>query len=108
MHDTDAKGRNLGSERHKEQNDKGRPSSAQLAEYRDDRNYAIIHFGAMGTHEGKTIIPKGSVHQSALDDLAHPYDEDQDFYVLDVNLDGDQIDRLLHYSRVYDAGGEFR
>lgn len=76
-----------------------------MPEYRDDRDGAIIHFGVIGTREGKTLIPKRSVHRNALDDLAHPYDEEGDFYVLDVNLDGDQIDQLLHYSEIYNAGG---
>jgi hypothetical protein len=91
---------------HGEQDDNWRPSSIQLPEYRDDRDSSIIHFGAIGTHEGKTFIPKRSIHRNALDDLAHPYNEDQDFYVLSVNLDGDQIDQLLHANEIYNAGGE--
>lgn len=91
---------------HREQDGNGDLSSIQLPEYRDDRDNSIIHFGVIGTHEGKTIIPKRSVHRNALDDLAHPYVEDQDFYMLQVNLDGDQIDHLLQCSEIYDAGGE--
>lgn len=91
---------------HREPDGNGKPLSIQLLEYRDDRDSAIIHFGTIGTHEGKTFIPKRSVHKNALDDLAHPYDENQDFYVLDVNLDGDQVDHLLQCSAIYDAGGE--
>jgi hypothetical protein len=108
----DARVRDLGGERctphlevHREQDGNGKLSSIQLPKYRDDRDSTIIHFGVIGTHEGKTFIPKRSVHRNALDDLAYPYDEDQDFYVLDVNLDGDQIDQLLHYSEIYNAGG---
>ena len=94
-------------EMHGKRDDNGRPSSIQMPEYRDDRDGAIIHFGVIGTHEGKTVIPKRSVHRNALDDLAHPYDEEGDFYVLDVNLDGDQIDHLLHYSEIYNAAGVY-
>ena len=92
---------------HGEQDDNRRPSSIQLPKYHDDRDSSIIHFGTIGTHEGKTFIPKRTVHRNALDDLAHLYDEDQDFYVLDVNLDGDQIDHLLHCSETYYAEGEY-
>ncbi|GAB7328729.1 hypothetical protein MBLNU13_g00640t4 [Cladosporium sp. NU13] len=90
----------------REQHGNGGPLSIQLPEYRDDRDSAIIHFGVIGTHEGKTLVPKRCVHRNALDDLAHPYEEDEDFYVLDVNLDGDQIDHLLHYSEIYNAGDQ--
>jgi hypothetical protein len=90
---------------HRERDDNGGITPIQLPEYRDDRDSAIIHFGVIGTHEGKTFIPKRSVHRNALDDLAHPYGEDQDFFVLDVNLDGDQIDDLLNQSKICDARG---
>lgn len=110
----DSRVRDLESERHaprqemhRGQGDNQRPSSIQLPEYCDIRDNSIIHVGVIGTHEGKTFIPKRSVHRNALDDLAHPYDEDQDFYVLDVNLDGDQIDHLLHCSEIYYAEGEY-
>lgn len=92
---------------HREQDDDKDPSPVRLPKYRDDRDSTIIHFGVIGTHEGKTLIPKCAVHRNALDDLAYSYDEDQDFYALDVNLDGDQIDQLLHYSEIYNAGGEY-
>jgi hypothetical protein len=112
-HNEEAQIRDLKGERcaprlnvHREQDGSGKPSSVQLPEFRDDRDNSIIHLGVIGTHEGKTLIPKRSVHRNALDDLAHPYDEEEEFYVLNVNLDGDQIDRLLHYSEIYTAGGE--
>jgi hypothetical protein len=111
-HNMDARGGDLQNGQrtplmeHRELDDNGKPSSIQLPKYRDDRDASIIHFGVVGTHEGKTFIPKLSVHRNALDDLAHPHNEDQDFYVLGVNLDGDQIDRLLHYSEIYNARGE--
>lgn len=110
----DSRVRDLESERHAPrqemhggQDDNRRPSSIQLPEYRDDRDRSIIHFGVIGTQEGKTFIPKRSVHRNALDDLAYPYDENRDYFMLDVNLDGDQIDHLLHCSEIYDAGGEY-
>jgi hypothetical protein len=96
-----------GLEEHRERESNGKSSSIQLPEYRDDRDSAIIHLGAIGTHEGKTFIPKRSVHRNALDDLAHPYREDQDFFVLDLNLDGDQIDDLISNSKIYNAGGGY-
>ena len=112
-HDADARAHDLGGERcaphlkaNRQPDNNRRFSSIQLSEYRDDRDSSIIHFGVTGTHEGKTLIPKSSVHRNALDDLAHPYVEDQDFYMLEVNLDGDQIDHLLQCSEIYDAGGE--
>ena len=114
-HNPDTRVHDLRSERYtplsqdyREQDDHKTPSPTQLLKYVDDRDSTIIHFGVIGTHEGKTLIPKNLVHRNALDDLAHPYDEDGDVYVLDVNLDGDQIDCLLQYSEIYDAGGEFR
>ena len=113
-HDKEALVRDLRGERrathletHREQGVNTDPSRVPVPEYRDDRDGTIIHFGVIGTHEGKTVIPKRSVHRNALDDLAHSYDEEGDLYVLDVNLDGDQIDHLLHYSEVYNAGGVY-
>lgn len=113
-HNEEAQVRDLKGERcaprlemHREQDDNKDPSPVQLPEYHNDRNTAIIHFGVIGTHEGKTFVPKRSVHRNALKDLGHSYDEDQDFYVLNVNLDGDQVDQLLHYSEIYNAGGEY-
>jgi len=34
------------------------------------------------------------------------YDEEQDFYMIGVDLDGDQIDRLIHDSKICDPEGE--
>lgn len=92
---------------HRERDNKRGSPSVRLPEYRDDRDSAIIHSGVVGTHEGKTFIPKRSVHRNALDDLAHPYGEDQDYFVLDLNLNGDQIDDLISNSKIYDARGGY-
>ena len=92
---------------YREQDDGRKYPSIQLPEYRDDRDSAIIHFGTIGTHEGKTIIPQTLRAQKRPWTIWHtPYGEDQDFYMLEVNLDGDQIDQLLQCSEIYDAGGE--
>lgn len=86
----------------------GSSSVVRPGEYRDDRNSEIIHSGIIGTVKGRTGFPKRTMHKNALDYLTYPYDEDEGFFMLHVNLGGDQIDELIHDSEVYQARGGYR
>ncbi|KAK6437071.1 hypothetical protein LTR95_006737 [Oleoguttula sp. CCFEE 5521] len=54
--------------------------------------------------KGKTRMPKRLVHRDALHDLAYPYDEEEDFYVLRIALEKEQIDEVIKISEMYKAG----
>lgn len=56
--------------------------------------------------KGKTRMPKRLVHRDALHDLAYPYDEEEDFFLLRIALDKDQIDEVIKISEMYKAGGK--
>jgi hypothetical protein len=45
------------------------------------------------------------VHRDALHDLAYPYDEEEDFFMLRIALEKDQIDEVIKISEMYKAGG---
>lgn len=55
--------------------------------------------------KGKTRMPKRLVHRDALHDLAYPYDEEEDFFLLRIALEKDQIDEVIKISEMYKAGG---
>jgi hypothetical protein len=55
--------------------------------------------------KGKTRMPKRLVHRDALHDLAYPYDEEEDFFMLRIALEKDQIDEVIKISEMYKAGG---
>jgi hypothetical protein len=55
--------------------------------------------------KGKTRMPKRLVHRDALHDLAYQYDEEEDFFVLRIALEKDQIDEVIKISEMYKAGG---
>jgi hypothetical protein len=57
--------------------------------------------------KGKTRMPKRLVHRDALHDLAYPYDEEEDFFVLRIALERDQIDEVIEISGMYKAGGSY-
>ena len=40
-------------------------------------------------------MPKRLVHRDALHDLAYPYDEEEDFFMLRIALEKDQIDEVI-------------
>ncbi|KAH9838902.1 putative mg2+ transporter protein [Teratosphaeria destructans] len=54
--------------------------------------------------KGRTRIPKRLVHRDALFDLAYPFVEERDFFVLSVALSEDEINELLENSRSYKEG----
>ncbi|KAM0718680.1 hypothetical protein Q7P37_005751 [Cladosporium fusiforme] len=54
--------------------------------------------------KGKTRMPKRLVHRDALHDLAYPYDEEEDFFLLRIALEKDQIDEVIKISEMYKAG----
>ena len=56
--------------------------------------------------KGKTRMPKRLVHRDALHDLAYPYDEEEDFFMLRIALEKDQIDEVIKISEMYKAGGQ--
>ena len=49
-------------------------------------------------------MPKRLVHRDALHDLAYPYDEEEDFFMLRIALEKDQIDEVIKISEMYKAG----
>lgn len=57
--------------------------------------------------KGKTRMPKRLVHRDAIHDLAYPYDEEEDFFVLRIALEKDQIDEVIKISEMYKAGGKY-
>lgn len=57
--------------------------------------------------KGKTRMPKRLVHRDALHDLAYPYDEEEDFFMLRIALEKDQIDEVIKISEMYKAGGQY-
>ena len=57
--------------------------------------------------KGKTRMPKRLVHRDALHDLAYPYDEEEDFFMLRIALEKDQIDEVIKISEMYKAGGSY-
>merc|ERR1712070_1220010 len=55
--------------------------------------------------KGKTRMPKRLVMREAIQDLGYPYDEEEDFYVLRIALEKEQIDEVIKISEQYKAGG---
>ena len=55
--------------------------------------------------KGKTRMPKRLVRREAIQDLAYPYDEEEDFYVLRIALEKDQIDEVIKISEMYKEKG---
>lgn len=51
-------------------------------------------------------MPKRLVHRDALHDLAYPYDDEEDFFLLRIALEKDQIDEVIKISEMYKAGGQ--
>jgi chlorite dismutase len=57
--------------------------------------------------KGKTRMPKRLVRQEAIMDLGYPFDEEDDFYVLRIALEKEQIDEVIKISETYKDGGTF-
>lgn len=57
--------------------------------------------------KGKTRMPKRLVRLEAIMDLGYPFDEEDDFFVLRIALEKEQIDEVIHISETYKDGGEF-
>jgi len=55
--------------------------------------------------KGKTRMPKRLVRREAIQDLAYPYEEEEDFYVLKIALEKEQIDEVIKISEQYKEGG---
>ncbi|KAK1070568.1 hypothetical protein LTR74_003994 [Friedmanniomyces endolithicus] len=58
-----------------------------------------------GFKKGKTRMPKRLVRSEAIQDLGYPYDEEDNFYVLRIALEKDQIDEVIKISEQYKEGG---
>ncbi|SMR52697.1 unnamed protein product [Zymoseptoria tritici ST99CH_1E4] len=54
--------------------------------------------------KGKTRMPKRLVRVEAIMDLGYPFDEEEDFYVLRIALEKDQIDEVIKISETYKDG----
>jgi hypothetical protein len=58
--------------------------------------------------KGKTRMPKRMVEIEAILDLGYPFDEEENFFVLRVALEKEQIDEVIQASEVYRNGGKSR
>lgn len=58
-----------------------------------------------GFKKGKTRMPKRMVFREAIMDLGHPFVEEDDFFVLQVALEKDQIDEVIKVSEMYKTQG---
>lgn len=56
--------------------------------------------------KGKTRMPKRLVRREAIMDLGYPFDEEEDFFVLRIALEKEQIDEVIQISEQYKEGGE--
>jgi hypothetical protein len=57
--------------------------------------------------KGKTRMPKRMVAVEAILDLGYAFDEEDNFFVLRVALEKEQIDEVIRVSEVYRNGGKF-
>ena len=57
--------------------------------------------------KGKTRMPKRLVRREAIMDLGYPFDEEEDFFVLRIALEKEQIDEVIRISETYKNGGEY-
>ncbi|EMC93488.1 hypothetical protein BAUCODRAFT_37172 [Baudoinia panamericana UAMH 10762] len=53
---------------------------------------------------GKTRMPKRLVRREAIMDLGYPFDEEENFFVLRIALEKDQIDEVIKISETYKDG----
>ncbi|KAF2725749.1 hypothetical protein K431DRAFT_299491 [Polychaeton citri CBS 116435] len=51
--------------------------------------------------KGKTRMPKRLVRMKALNDLGYPFDEEEDFWIVRVAMEKDQIDEVIRISEEY-------
>ena len=58
--------------------------------------------------KGKTRMPKRLVRREAIMDLGYPFDEEEDFFVLRIALEKEQIDEVMRISETYKNGGKCR
>lgn len=56
--------------------------------------------------KGKTRMPKRLVRREAIMDLGYPFDEEDDFFVLRIALEKEQIDEVMKISESYKNGGK--
>ncbi|KAK4499398.1 hypothetical protein PRZ48_009912 [Zasmidium cellare] len=54
--------------------------------------------------KGKTRMPKRLVRREAIMDLGYPFDEEDDFFVLRIALEKEQIDEVIQISETYKDG----
>jgi hypothetical protein len=52
-------------------------------------------------------MPKRLVRREAIMDLGYPFDEEEDFYVLRIALEKEQIDEVIRITETYKNGGKF-
>ena len=57
--------------------------------------------------KGKTRMPKRLIRREAIMDLGYPFDEEEDFYVLRIALDKEQIDEVIRITETYKNGGKY-
>lgn len=56
--------------------------------------------------KGKTRMPKRLIRREAIMDLGYPFDEEEDFFVLRIALDKEQIDEVIRITETYKNGGK--
>jgi chlorite dismutase len=57
--------------------------------------------------KGKTRMPKRLVRREAIMDLGYPFEEEDDFFVLTIALEKEQIDEVIQISEQYKDGGRY-
>ena len=57
--------------------------------------------------KGKTRMPKRLVRREAIMDLGYPFDEEEDFFVLRIALEKEQIDEVIRITETYKNGGKY-
>ena len=87
------------------------PSSASSESFEEIEKEESIHDSIASSvpkfKKGKTRMPKRLVMREAIQDLGYPYDEEEDFFVLRIALEKEQIDEVIKISEQYKAGGKF-
>lgn len=86
------------------------PSSISSESFEEIEKVESIHDSIAASvprfKKGKTRMPKRLVMREAIQDLGYPYDEEEDFYVLRIAMEKEQIDEVIKISEQYKAGGE--
>ncbi|WPG99387.1 Hypothetical protein R9X50_00220100 [Acrodontium crateriforme] len=83
-------------------------SEEEILEIKETIKEDSIHESIVDTvkkfKKGKTRMPKRLVRREAIMDLGYPFDEEEDFFVLRIALEKEQIDEVIKISESYRDG----